>query len=1019
MTEEEFRSLAEKLRPWTERAMKIEVAPWIRDYVTEMQELYCQLILEKVAYKPFRIEMTRVENYSDLFDDNAQVPNKILAKGDPGMGKTTLAKKIAWDWAKYDFKKVSIVLFLFLKSVQPDDSLEKVMFNQIPELVGLGITQDKLESFIEHYGRQCLLIFDGLDENTMESNKDVLKVLGHEKYLNCNFFLTSRPHSTMHIQKHFDTIVRVDGFTRSEAKKFTLCIVGDKKKVEQILEFNPTGGKQDVALCQCPILLSFICILVKENALELPDKTMPMGEIYTRMIQCLYKKFTLRREIEFDQAEFARVVGLVGKLAWETLLSGDPFFKRSRVKREVGKDAFDYGFLIGNEDLIGDVRADILITFAHRSIHEFFGAFFFVLQLIEGSDIGSILQKADDSIVMKNPLFLHFSFWFLSEKCEAEYFFLSERGKARETLHSFIYSRIHGVLGTEFTKMFPAIDFGSALQTNDNVNLEHFEQILKRFNKIKYLVVGADNSVEWILNHILPTCHALKVVTESEFHESLHCVLPICEAVNGNKVNILLSEKAYRAGILTCLLKKAVHWDRHPVVYLFLTQGESVDLSQILHQEMHQLHLVGIAPARTKVIASGELASATFLTHLSMIGGIIIRKNVMVVINNAVKEGNLPLLQGLRFAGADIRNGLKDLFKEETILLNLTHLDVSSCKNYLRAFDSACKNGLLPKLTSLAISDDKCFLKPEGKDCSWVNFTSLSVKDMTGWSFRQLSKAISQIRLIHLTKLCLSVKQNEKCDLRKIYPETFPMLEHLSVQRCIGSKEALEYLSFLLSNWSLQTLDISHSRGIQGNLSVLMRQHFTSLENLILHDCELIEQDLFSLNRANKKGRLSKLENLDLSQNSHLIQSFGAVSSRWSSLKRLRIDHIPPKQFSTERNGFDMLRPLLDQDCIPLIEELRITASDCFPERTGRWKHLKRLQVVELTNPKLMSMFFCLIESVQVGDLPSLQKVCLLTGTENVGDLFLFNFSRLIQNGVDIYIVEPHAEKIITSAGLE
>ena len=48
---------------------------------------------------------------------------------------------------------------------------------------------------------------------------------------------------------------------------------------------------------------------------------------------------------------------MVGKLAWETLLSGDPLFERSRVEREVGKDAFDYGFLIGHEDLIGDVKS--------------------------------------------------------------------------------------------------------------------------------------------------------------------------------------------------------------------------------------------------------------------------------------------------------------------------------------------------------------------------------------------------------------------------------------------------------------------------------------------------------------------------------------------------------------------------------------------------------------------------------------------------------------------------------------
>ena len=584
VTEEEFLTLAESLRPWIQRSMKIEVAPWIRDYVVDMQDLYCELILEEISYKPCGQIRCTVDHYEILFYDHAEIPNKILAKGDTGIGKTTLAKKIAWDWANKRFSKVSLVLFVFLKSVRPNDSLEEAILEQMPELVGLGITQSKLESFIEHFGRKCLLILDGIDEHALGSNNDVLKILKHEKYLNCNVFLTSRPHSTIKYQQKFDTIVSVEGFTRSEARKFACCVVQDEKLIEQIIDFNPTGGNQDVPLCKCPILLSFICILVREKALDLSHKTMPTGEIYTRMIQCLYKKFTIRRGIRYDVSEFTKVVGLVGKLALETLLSNRPFFERSRVEREVGRDAFDYGFLIGQEDLIGVVKADILITFPHRSIQEFFGAFFFVLQLIEGSDIYSILGASDkDAIFLKNPLFLHFTFWLLSESCGEEYFTLSNTRKACEILHSYIYDTIHRQLGTRrTTEIFPAFDFKKALDTKDNINIDNFERILKRFHQIKYLTVVdhvVDDDVDhWILNHILPTCNALQVVAEGE---SLHCVLPKLIKGNGNNVIILLSERAYRAGILTSLLQKAVQFDKKPIVYLFLTEGESIDISRL------------------------------------------------------------------------------------------------------------------------------------------------------------------------------------------------------------------------------------------------------------------------------------------------------------------------------------------------------------------------------------------------------------------------------------------------------
>ena len=202
----------------------------------------------------------------------------------------------------------------------------------MPELAGLGVTSGKLESFIEHFGRKCLLICDGVDEHAMGSNKDILKVLRHEKYLDCNLFITSRPHSVREIRERFDTVVSVEGFTRREARKFASRIVPDEAKVEQILDFNPAGSKQEVTLCKSPILLSFICILVREKALDLSDKTMSTGEIYTRMIRSLYKKFTPRRGIRYNDAEFTTVVKLVGKIAWETFLSGNPFFERSRER---------------------------------------------------------------------------------------------------------------------------------------------------------------------------------------------------------------------------------------------------------------------------------------------------------------------------------------------------------------------------------------------------------------------------------------------------------------------------------------------------------------------------------------------------------------------------------------------------------------------------------------------------------------------------------------------------------------
>ena len=233
--------------------------------------------------------------------------------------------------------------------------------------------------------------------------------------------------------------------------------------------------------------------------------------------------------------------------------------------------------------------------------------------------------EAEAPIFMTNPLFLHFCFWFLSDS--AQYFTLDKKEKAHEILHSYIHDRIiDRRLGSQtITKKFPAIDFQRALQTKDHINTKDFERILQRFHKIKYWVViltlGYVDSL--ILNHILPTCSALSV--ECVWEESRHCILPKFLQSNKNNVNILLSKNLITVKLLSCLLQTAAKWDRQPIVYLFLTGGMAtmnIDISEILHREMHQLHVLGIAPVRIEVIAEGELVSANFLTHLSITGRI-------------------------------------------------------------------------------------------------------------------------------------------------------------------------------------------------------------------------------------------------------------------------------------------------------------------------------------------------------------------------------------------------------------
>ena len=228
------------------------------------------------------------------------------------------------------------------------------------------------------------------------------------------------------------------------------------------------------------------------------SKFIDTGEIYSRMIHCLYKKFTIHSNIEYNFKEFVRTISKIGKLAYETLLSGNPLLQRSQVIKDVGADAFNYGLLIGHEDfrLIRDETADIYVTFPHRSIQEFLGAFYYILMLDSGKSVDIDDEKL---IVMKNPLFLHFCLWFLPSG--QKYFTFKNTDEIYNILICCFYKRILSfeLALSELARTYPAFDIESVFDKKDKLTLNFFQEILAKCMGNKALFVESIEPVEWIL----------------------------------------------------------------------------------------------------------------------------------------------------------------------------------------------------------------------------------------------------------------------------------------------------------------------------------------------------------------------------------------------------------------------------------------------------------------------------------------------------------------------------------------
>ena len=994
---QEVLNIADNLRPFTEQAMKMEVAPWIKDYVVDMEKLYTELTLEKIDNEPVGKVTTRIENYKELFEkksliqrDNSQSTKvsstwfpwffnlvgrmrgyqtintfpekykvtltsenvepergqKVLLKGDPGMGKTSLCKKVAWDWARKLFIKFSVTFLVFLKLVKPGDVIENVIIEQNPHMEGLKISPRKLHNVLETFGNSCLLILDGLDEHALGTNEDVRKIIRGQKYLNCNIIVTSRPHITKEIEQYFPVIVRVDGFELDKAKQFASKILTDQQKISAVLRFEPTNFRKDVPIYRCPILLSFLCLLVREDDIDLSNKSLHVGEIYTRMVRCLYKKFTIRKGIPFQRDHFIESMVRIGKLALETLISGNPLMRRSDVIKEVGSDAFDYGLLIGHEDfrLIHDETADIFVAFPHRSIQEFLGAFYFVWVLNKAEQMESFFVFKDQyPPFLINPLFLQFCLWILN--CSEKYLDLKNRSQIYDFLLSVCLKYINAVVLdiNSIAEMYPALDIEPALKTKDELRLKFMQDILVNVNKTNHIVVPdaldytrkplaveSSDILEWVLHSMGYMMKNLKLITcgASKVHVSY---IP--------QKHILVNSEMISISVLNVILN---HCNMNGLSVHLCLANPPKSFDQCVVGDFTALHVNLQDEWDFKLTEPAKIGFLKTLTSLSFVSCRSAKD-----ISFLLSQCHLPQLKQL--------NLLK------------TILSAADLKSLCLACNGEKKT--LPKLKSIFLTlpnqsrsttiADNLFALP------WLTLEEMYLHCNQGFYADMETCLCAALKLSKMPDLkCLGIQREVSTNpirLEALSLETVHQVQSLVLNNCLPHDDSLIFLI------NLSKLEIRSCSGISGYLSVLLHEGFLCLHTLILSKCKLSSDDLKNLAQACMKSRLQKLRHLDLSGNymngSELIHLFDS-SCNWNQLLSLNI-----RQYRYSQDVKQFFTKVKTDDLLTSLQEFMI---DSYEDVKTYRPNLKTLGLFQCSSHSLQNV----IDDIDRGFLPALRTIC-------------------------------------------
>ena len=376
------------------------ITPWDRDNTMDIDEVYVQLTLLRDDRKLAGTTKEKLKDYSEIFAGHGHhlIPKRILGYGRPGIGKSTLTKKLAVDWSRGNkeiLKKFAVVLLIKLRDVCNTQDFSAML--EKAELLSAGdpVVFSHLYDYILRNQQEVLLILDGYDEYSAETSSPVHQIWKGSHLRDCTLLITTRPRKKDELRPGSHAQFEINGFDQWQVHTFALKFLRDQTEVKKFTNF--LYGRNLWDLATIPLLLLMLVLSWKVSDYQGPSTS--RATLYDSFCQTLLDHVTAKTSEETFRSmdEYREDLAKLGELAWQALLNDCLYFKLSNVPEDIRlflEKFISFGFL-QTSNLSNSPRPEKLAFFLHKSVQEFLSASFLVRDFKNGKETFNCLSKVD------------------------------------------------------------------------------------------------------------------------------------------------------------------------------------------------------------------------------------------------------------------------------------------------------------------------------------------------------------------------------------------------------------------------------------------------------------------------------------------------------------------------------------------------------------------------------------------------------------------------------------------------